>query len=248
MTPIHRSIFFSALERYGSLVLLFVSTAVLSRLLAPAEFGVYAVVNAIVAVTIAPFQEFGGANYIIQKRSLSRRDIRTAFTITFCLSVLIGTAIFAGRDVFVWFFKQDDLRAAIAVSTLSLALTPFSATISALFRRDLEFGKLASCNLAANLATVAVSTTLAVLHFSFMAPIWGAVVGNAVLVAMLATAYGDIRIFRLSLWGYTDVLRFGFYSASVTVINAFYNLAPQSVFTAVRSALRRFSISWSARR
>ena len=46
MNTVQRSILFSALERYGSLLLLFVSTAVLSRLLHPDEFGIYAVVNA----------------------------------------------------------------------------------------------------------------------------------------------------------------------------------------------------------
>ena len=33
---VHRSIFFSAIERYGNLVLFLVTTAVLARLLAPA--------------------------------------------------------------------------------------------------------------------------------------------------------------------------------------------------------------------
>ena len=71
MTSIHRSIFFSAVERYGSLLLFLFSTAVLSRLLTPVEFGIYAVINAVVAVISASFQEFGGANYLIQKKVLS---------------------------------------------------------------------------------------------------------------------------------------------------------------------------------
>jgi O-antigen/teichoic acid export membrane protein len=227
MSPIHRSIFFSALERYGTLALLFVATAVLSRLLAPGEFGIYAVINAIVTVITAAFQEFGGANYLIQKKSLSRRNIRTAFTTIFCISIMIGATLFMGRDALVWFFKQDGLKAGIAVSTLSFALTPFSVTISALFRRDMEFGKLAICNLAANFASIAVSIALAVLHYSFMAPIWGAVAGNVVLTVLLIASFKDMRIFRPSLWEYPDVIRFGVYSAAVSIINVFYNLAPQ---------------------
>src|SRR5436190_15174693 len=147
MSRIHRSILFSALERYVSLALVFVSTAVLSRLLTPGEFGIYAVINAIVTVITASFQEFGGANYLIQKKSLSRRNIQTAFTITFCISIMIGATLFMGRDALVWFFKQEGLNAGIAVSTLTFALTPFSVTMAALFRRDMEFGKLAICNL-----------------------------------------------------------------------------------------------------
>lgn len=63
MSSVQRSIFFSAVERYASLVLFFVSTAVLSRLLSPEEFGVYAVVTAVTSVFAASSQEFGGGEF-----------------------------------------------------------------------------------------------------------------------------------------------------------------------------------------
>jgi O-antigen/teichoic acid export membrane protein len=227
MSSIHRSIFFSAVERYGSLLLLLFSTAVLSRLLTPGEFGIYAVINAVVAVITASFQEFGGANYLIQKKILSEQNIRTAFTITFCISIIIGLALFICSDALVWFFRQDGLKAGIAVSALNFALTPFSVVISALFRRDMEFGKLAICSLAANFVSIAVSIALAILHYSFMAPIWGAVAGNVILTALLIAFCKNKRVFRLSLAEYPDVMRFGLYSGGVSIINVFYNLAPQ---------------------
>jgi O-antigen/teichoic acid export membrane protein len=227
MTSIHRSIFFSAVERYGSLLLFLFSTAALSRLLTPGEFGIYAVINAIVAVITASFQEFGGANYLIQKKLLSEQNIRTAFTITFCISITIGIALFICSDAFVWFFNQDALKVGIAVSTLNFALTPFSVVISALFRRNMEFGKLAICSLAANFVSTAVSITLAVLHYSFLAPIWGAIAGNVVLTVLLISFCESKRIFCPSLSEYPDVIRFGLYSGGVSVINVFYNLAPQ---------------------
>jgi O-antigen/teichoic acid export membrane protein len=227
MTAIHRSIIFSAVERYGSLLLFLVSTAVLSRLLTPSEFGIYVVINAVVAVITASFQEFGGANYLIQKRGLSQRNIRTAFTITFCISILIGLMLFICRDALVWVFRQDDLKAGIAVSTLNFVLTPFSIVISALLRRDMEFGKLAVCNLAANFASTAVSIALAVLHYSFMAPIWGTVAGNIILTLLLIALCKNMQIFRPSLSEYSDVIRFGLYSGGISIVNVFYNLAPQ---------------------
>src|SRR6202048_5047813 len=228
MTPIHRSIFFSAVEPYGSLLLFLFSTAVLSRLLAPGEFGIDAVINAVVAVITASFQEFGGANYHIQKKALSQQNIRTAFTITFCISIIIGVTLLVCSDALVWFFRQDGLKAGIAVSTLNFALTPFSAVISALFRRDMEFGKLAICSLAANFVSIAVSIALAALHYSFMAPVWGAVAGNIILTLLLIAFCKNKQIFRPSLSEYPDVIRFGLYSGGVSIINVFYNLAPQS--------------------
>ena len=227
MASIHRSIFFSAVERYGSLLLFLFSTAVLSRLLTPGEFGIYAVTNAVVAVISASFQEFGGANYLIQKKMLSEQNIRTAFTITFGISIIVGMALFICSDALVWFFRQEGLKAGIAVSTLNFAVTPFSVVISALFRRDMEFGKLAICSLAANVVSIGVSIALAVLHYSFMAPIWGTVAGNIVLTFLLIGFCKNRQIFRFSLSEYPDVVRFGLYSGGVSIINVFYNLAPQ---------------------
>jgi O-antigen/teichoic acid export membrane protein len=208
-------------------LLFLISTAVLSRLLAPDEFGIFAVINAIIVVITASFQEFGGANYLIQKKTLSEQNIRTAFTITFCISIVIGIALFTCSDALVWFFKQDGLKAGIAVSTLNFVLTPFSVVITALFRRDMEFGKLALCGLAANFFSIVISIVMALSHYSFMAPVWGALAGNVVLTLLLIAICQNRQIFRPSLSEYPDVIRFGLYSGGVSIINVFYNLAPQ---------------------
>jgi O-antigen/teichoic acid export membrane protein len=227
MTLVQRSIFFSAVERYSSLVLFLVATAVLSRLLTPKEFGTYVVANALTAVIAASFQEFGGANYLIQKRELSRASVRTAFTIMLVISALIGVALFALADGLSQFFEQASLRNGIAVSALNFLLAPFSGTVSALFRREMEFGKLAICNLGAGAAGTVVSIALAMSNFSYMAPIWGGVAGNVVLTVMLLIWHRDFGAFRPSLLEYRDIIGFGLYSSGVSLINVFYNLAPQ---------------------
>lgn len=227
MTSVHRSLFFSGLDRYGSLLLFVVSTAALSRLLTPTEFGLYAMTNAVVAVISSSFLEFGGANYLIQKKALSADNVRTAFTITFFLSALLGVLLFCSRSAFAWFFREDGLQASMAVSALTFAVTPFSAVISALFRRNMEFGKLAICSLSANAITTIVAIVLALSHYSFMAPVWGALAGNIVLTLLLIGLCKNRTVFRLSLSGYRDVMRFGLYSGGVSIINVFYTLAPQ---------------------
>jgi O-antigen/teichoic acid export membrane protein len=227
MNPVHRSIFLSAVERYGSLLFFLLSTAILSRLLTPADFGVFAIVSALIMVVAAAFQEFGGTNYLIQRPTLSRQDIRTAFTVTLSLSIVIGAVLFVLRDAIAALFAQEGLKLGIAVSVLNFALWPFSVTLSALLRRDLDFGTLALCNLSGNLVTAALSITLAFLDYSFMAPIWGALAGNAATTALLVTFRKDPGLFRPSLVAYPEVLRFGIYSSGVVVINVFYNVAPQ---------------------
>lgn len=227
MNAVQRSILFSALERYASLLLFFVSIGVLSRLLTPKEFGVYAVVLAITSVFSASSQEFGGANYLIQKASLSEGNVRTAFTITFGLSIAIGFLLYLLGGVLGSTLGADGLQAGIAVAVLSFAITPFSVTIIALYRRDMQFGAVAASNLASNFTMVGVSIVLAKMGYSYLAPIWGMFAGSVVQTAYLMGSRRDFRIFRPSLEGYADIVRFGLYSSGVVLINVFYTSAPQ---------------------
>ncbi|MCK1359478.1 oligosaccharide flippase family protein [Bradyrhizobium sp. 199] len=227
MNSVQRSVLFSAADRYAGLVLFLVSTAVLSRLLTPAEFGVFAVVNALTAVIAAAFQEFGGANYLIQKHELSRGAIRTAFTITWAISLAVALILLASANAISQLFGQDSLRRGIEVSALNLLLLPVSGTLAALLRRDMQFGTLAICNLASNTTMALVSIGLAAMNLSYMAPIWGGVAGSMVLTAMLLSSYRDFSVLRPSLSEYRDVLEFGLFSSGVSAINIFYNLAPQ---------------------
>ncbi|WP_322513891.1 oligosaccharide flippase family protein [Rhodopseudomonas palustris] len=217
----------SAIERYASLLLFFVSTAVLSRLLTPAEFGTYAVVTAITSVFAASSQEFGGANYLIQKESLSEGDIRTAFTVTLGLSLGIGLGLYLLSDFAGRMSGSDDLKAGIAVAVLNFAIMPFSMTIVALLRRNMQFGVIAASNLSCNFTIVVVSIVLAVMGFSYLAPIWGMIAGSAVQAVHLVATRRDLRIFRPSLSGCAGIVRFGLYSSGVVLINVFYNSAPQ---------------------
>jgi len=106
-------------------------------------------------------------------------------------------------------------------------------TISALLRRDMAFGVLARCNLIGTFITAVLSVVLAALGYSFMAPIMGTLVGNAVVVVLLVVRWGDLRVFLPSFGGYRDVIGFGAYSTSTVIINVFYNMAPQFILARV---------------
>jgi O-antigen/teichoic acid export membrane protein len=226
---LHRSIFFAGVERYGAAVLFLLSTAVLSRLLTPAEYGVYAAVLALTALGTASSQEFGGANYLIQKTTLSEQDVRTAFTITFCLSAVLGIGLFTLRGVAASFYAEPGLRTGILVFASSFVLVPFSATLSALLRRDMAFDVLARCNLTAAFVEAAVSIALTASGWSFLGPLTGVVMGQAVLVMTLIGYRRNLRIFRPSLEGWRDVAGFGVYSSATVIVNTIHDTAPQLI-------------------
>ncbi|MCU0894585.1 MAG: oligosaccharide flippase family protein [Rhodospirillales bacterium] len=228
MGPLHRSFLFSTADRYGSLIVQIGAIAVLSRLLTPREFGIYSIIIAISALAHT-FREFGGANYLIQKRDVSLACIRTAFTVSLVMSGLFAAALLALREVAVVFFSEEGLSEGISVSCINFILLPFSVTISALLRREMAFDALARCNLAANVATAVASVGLAALGLGFMGPLWGSVVGNVVLVGLLVARWPQLRIFRPSLRNSREVIAFGAYSSGTVIINVLYTWSPQII-------------------
>ena len=226
MGSVQRSIFFSAIERYGGLLMFFISTAILSRLLTPAEFGIYAIVNAVLRSLRLRFRNSAALTISFRSRTLQIGHPHGFYRHFLHLVVLALMLVLFGK-AFVVFFKQSGLDIGMAVAALNFLLTPFSVVISALLRRHMAFGKLALCNLIANFVGAAVSILLAVLNFSFMAPIWGGVAINLVLTILLLATSHNIRIFKPSLSNCSDVLKFGMYSGGIGLINVFYNLSPQ---------------------
>lgn len=228
MNRFHRSLILSAADRYGSLLLLLGSMAILSRLLTPEEFGVYSIITAMMALATT-LREFGGANYLIQKPALSEHCIRSAFTITFLICGLLAAGFVAASGAVASFFGEDGLRAGVAVSALNFLLVPFSITISALFRREMAFGAIAVCNLSANIVMAGTSVGLTALGFSFMGPVWGAVAGNLTMALTFLAYRRDLRIFRPSISNWRDVASFGLYSSATVIINTIYLWSPQLI-------------------
>lgn len=228
MSPVRRSIVLSAVERYGNLVLTLLSIVILSRLLTPREFGVFAISSSIVGV-MSTVREFGGLNYIVQKQDLSERCIRTAFTVNCAISASLIAALFAMRDPMASFFNEDGLRAALAVSALNFVVLPFAETVLALLRRQMAFDVIAVCSSVATTVMYATSIALAATGYSFMGPVWGLVAGSVVQAILYCVCRRDMRIFVPSLGGWRDTLRFGAYSSGTTMINALNQWSPQLI-------------------
>ena len=80
MAGFRKSLMFSFIDKYSVLAINFIMTAVVSRLLAPSEVGVFMVAAGLVMMTEA-FRDFGVSVYLIQERDLTKQGVRTAFTV-----------------------------------------------------------------------------------------------------------------------------------------------------------------------
>jgi O-antigen/teichoic acid export membrane protein len=232
MNRLRRSIVLSAMNNYGELLLTLLSITILSRLLTPHEFGVYAITTSVPGV-LSAVREFGGANYIIQKQDLLERCVRTSFTINCAISAALIAILFATRDEIASFFGEEGVRVGIAVAALNFVFLPFAETVSALLRREMAFHVIAVCNLVAATAMLITSISLAAAGFSFMGPVWGIVAGSATQAVLFCAYRRDPCMFLLCLDGWRNVLRFGVYSTGTVIITNLNQWSPQVILARV---------------
>ena len=147
---------------------------VLARLLPPSDFGLVAL-----AFVLSGFGELlanlGIPNAIVQRSVLTETHIRSAFTISVILGILVAGLIWVGAPWSTLIFDEPELPKVLRAYCLVFVITGFSNTAGALARRELDFRTLFFVNIAGYVlghATVAIS--LALLGFG----VWSLVAGR----------------------------------------------------------------------
>ena len=136
------------------------STIVLARLLSPSDFGLVAMVLAIVG--FAPMLiDLGTTDASIQKRHVTRSEISTLFWV----NAVIGgslTALLVGASGFIAHVFGEPALAEIAiVSSLTFIIAGLSTQHYALMRRAMQFRRIATIEIAANVVGSVVSVAMA---------------------------------------------------------------------------------------
>jgi O-antigen/teichoic acid export membrane protein len=229
MNAVRRSIAFSMAEKYASQILLIATTAVMARILTPAETGLYMTANAVIMLA-DNFRTFGVGVYIVQEKHLSRTLVRSAFTLTLLLSLAMGAAIWLGAGSIASFYASPELKALLVVAALGFLAIPFSSPIMALLQRDMAFKAVACINICATLAGSVITVALGLEGVGPASYVWGFVGASFVMATLAFVARPEPWIFRPCFGGTRKLLSFGGVSSLITMANMAYDLLPRLAF------------------
>ena len=198
-------------QSVGGLVIQLVTLMVLSRLLAPSEFGIVAiVVSSLGALTLVV--ELGVGPALIQRSSITSRHIGSALWLSLSLAVILIAALqVMARPIADWLGIGDQVTA-LRVLTAIVLLQPLVTIFSAIARRDLQMREAAMSELVGStFGYSAVAIVLAALGFG----IWSLITAQIAHLGLssLILAFYQRRKLSLQLgWQETkDVLSFGAY-------------------------------------
>ncbi len=228
MSEVKRALLLSTGDRYFALVANFITVAVVSRILTPGEIGVSVVGMAIVGIVMS-VREFASANFLIQRRDLTRENVRSAFTVMLILTAAITLTLTATAPIIATVMEDDRLTPYLRIIALSLLLDVPSIPILALMRRDLSFGRVAAASIAGAATAATVTVVLAFAGFSYMSFAW-AWLSSVIVTGILALSLSrQFWIFRPCLADWREMMTFGGYHGCVNLLHRLYESMPYLV-------------------
>ena len=228
MTAIRRSLAYSIADSYLALPLQLVGTMIISRLLTPAETGVFAVA-AVFAAFASTFRDFGVAEYLIQEKDLNSEKIRAALTVNIVISWTMGLLLFFCAPFAVDFYRSPGVADVMRVQAFNFILIPFGAVTMANFRRQLDFRPIFIAGLLANLTTFTIATICALRGLGYMSLAWSSLAG--VVVTVSASVWFRPADFPKwpGLKGVGRVIHFGKFASGIYIFGQIGKGAPEMI-------------------
>ncbi len=210
-----------ATASYGAnKVIVFVSTIVLARLLAPEQFGAVAAGMALILYfEVALDLGLGAALVYEQEQGITGR-VRTAFTLNMAMALLLTAIGIAAAPTVAGFFHLQHQVLLFRALFLYLPIHGVGQVQNAVLQRDLAFGKRAGAVITSGVVRAAVSIVLAVAGAGAWSLVAGLLAGETVSSALL-WYYARVRPkFRLDRAVARALLGFGTVYTLLQVVNA----------------------------
>lgn len=196
------------------------STAVLARLLTPADFGLIAMVTVITGF-VEMFKDAGLSMATIQRERITHAQVSTLFWINVALSFLIMLVIAAMAPAIAWFYGEPRLLWITIALAGTMIFGGLAVQHQALLRRQMLFGRLAAveiCSMAAGVITAIVLARQGYTYWSLVAMTAATAASTALLSFLLS---GWVPGLPVKKSGVRELLKFGGNLTGFSFINYF---------------------------
>lgn len=177
-----RGIGWTALAQGMTVIVSFGSMLILSRLLSPDDFGVFAAAAPIIGFA-QQLQALGTALAIVQAREVSKAQLNALFWISFSLAVVLAAVVALSGPWVARLMDEPRLEAVLAVGSLAVVLSSLASQPQALLARGLRFRTMALRDVASSLLGTLAAIALALAWGDH----WG-LVASALVMPLVAFA------------------------------------------------------------
>ena len=186
----------------------FVSTAVLARLLIPADFGLVGMA-AIVTGLVYSVREMGLSAAVVQKKDLQDIHLSSSFWASMIGGLVLFGVCAAAAPFAARFFKNDIVAPILIVSSMTLVISSVGVVHRARLLRHLRFKAIALVEVSISLAYGLLAITMAALGFGVWALVGGTLFSSAVGVILWWRVSRWRPSFTFSMQSFLELFRFG---------------------------------------
>lgn len=223
---LRRAFFISFGKAGGQFIISFAANIILSRLLLPADIGIFSVAIAVTTILQA-LREFGISGYILKERELTDDKIRTVFGLALLLSWSVGALIYFSSGVIAKFYAEPRLADIFELLLINFIILPFGQPAFALLRREQDYSRLTMITLISGLLGAGASILFAWLDYGPIAMAYGALAGTGTSVMLSLFSRPKHILMLPSLKEWRSVSGFGGKSVLNTIIVQISMQAPE---------------------
>ena len=228
MAGLRRALVFSVLTQHSMMILTVLSTAIVARLLTPAEIGVFAVASAATYLAIE-LRSLGVGQYLIREPEIDDQKVRSALGLLVVMSVGMGGLIAAIGWPVAGFYGEPALLPILLIIASTFLFAPFGAVPFALLSREMRFDTLFRVKVFHSTLQLGSTVLLVWQGWSYYGLAWGFFIGSLAETAALLWLRPPGTPLRPSFLGLGRLMRFGVFVSVSNMLNQFAENMPDLV-------------------
>lgn len=180
----------SAVGRFGTMAITFVSNMVLARLLTPKDFGCIGMLHIFIAISeVFVIGGFGAA--LIQKKNPTHIDYTTVFYWNLLVAILMYCILFFSAPYIAQFYNMPLLCDVLRVQGLAVVISAFSIVQSTQLQKQLRFKEFSIRGISAAFIGVVFSIIMAYKGYG----IW-----SLVALSLVTSISNVFLLWKMSAW------------------------------------------------
>lgn len=210
----------TALQKYSTMFIAFISGVILARLLTPYDYGCIGML-AIFMVLAEAFIDGGFGSALIQKKNPTKEDYSTIFWFNIGMSVLMYSVLYLSAPAIARFYDIPLLCNVLRVQGLVLFIYALNIIQCNQLRKKLNFRVLSIVTIATSITSLIVTIIMAYHGFG----VWSLVTQNIIASAIPSFVFWFyIRwrpVWSFSWVSFKELFSFGFYMFLTNLLNHF---------------------------
>lgn len=207
----------SSLSQFGRQAMQLVTTAILARLLDPADFGLIGMATIVIGF-VSIFRDLGTSSAVIQRKHITEDLLSSIFWVNVVFGLVAAIFLYLISPCIASFYHEPMVDPLLQLLSLTFLISGLSSLQKAILEREMAFNKLAMLEIMATFSGAVVGIGAAFMGYG----VW-----SLALQALAVTSVTTILLWTVSRWSPKAVLS---WPEIKSVMNYSLNLTGFSIF------------------